>query len=468
MMDANKQAILMLSTYFSPSQKGNPTSLTPLEYGRFALWLRKNKYQPKDLFSQFDEILNKWKDKKNKITKERLSFLIGRGMAMGMALEKWHRAGIWVITRSDTEYPKRLKTHLGDNAPAVLFGVGNKNLLNAGGLSMVGSRNFNARDQEFTQYIAKQAAMEGINIVSGGARGVDETAMLSSLEVNGTAIGILANNLLKATLSGKWRKHIRNNQLVLISTYYPEASFNIGNAMGRNKYIYCLSDRALVVCSDEGKGGTWAGANENIKKNWIPLFVKEPSDGSGNAVLKRMGANSLHWIDTQEEDKNWLLNQLMYDNKSDDNKSDDNKSDDNIVITKKLEISNKNYISNKGYINNQTLSKVTPVSTEVTQDKITKSDKDNTKLVISNIILSEPNYDQEDLFYLYFIRYIKYLLEKQSQITLSKLKELRKDLAQKQITDWLDRATKEELIIRQGKKRIYTNKEADLFSMVGD
>jgi predicted Rossmann fold nucleotide-binding protein DprA/Smf involved in DNA uptake len=168
-MDENKQAILMLTTYFSPPKKGEPTSLTPLEYGRFALWLRENTYQPKDLFSQFDGILNKWKDKKNKITKERLSFLIGRGMAMGMALEKWHSAGIWVITRSDTEYPKRLKTHLGDSAPAVLFGIGNKRLLNEGGLSMVGSRNIDGSDQEFTQCIAKQAAMEGLNIVSGGA-----------------------------------------------------------------------------------------------------------------------------------------------------------------------------------------------------------------------------------------------------------------------------------------------------------
>ena len=140
-MNKNKQAILMLTSYFSPPKKGDPTSLTLLEYGRFALWLRENKYQPKDLFSQFDKILDTWKDKKNKINRERLNFLIGRGMAMGVALEKWHSAGIWVITRSDIEYPKRLKTHLSDNAPAVLFGVGNKNLLNVGGLSIVGSRN---------------------------------------------------------------------------------------------------------------------------------------------------------------------------------------------------------------------------------------------------------------------------------------------------------------------------------------
>jgi len=419
-MDETKHAILMLTTYFSPPKKGDPTPLTPLEYGRFALWLKENKYKPKDLFTQFDEISNKWKDKKNKITRERLKFLFGRGMAMGVALEKWHSAGIWVITRPDTEYPMRLKTHLGDCAPAVLFGVGNKRLLNVGGLSMVGSRNIDASDQEFTQYIAKQAAMEGLNIVSGGARGVDETAMLASLGVDGTAIGILANDLLKAALSSKWRKYLKQNQLVLVSTYYPEASFNIGNAMGRNKYIYCLSDNALIVRSDKGKGGTWAGANENLKKKWIPLFVKEPSNAEGNKALKKIGAHSLRKIDKQEcQNKEWLLEQLTNHDKS-------------------------------------------------REEEVTTDNQANDIIIKSDTIPKESGYDQVDLFYQYFIRYLNYLLEKRDQITLSKLKELRKDLTQKQITDWLDRATEEEIIIRHGKKRTYSLKEKDLFSLVND
>ena len=37
-----------------------------------------------------------------------------------------------------------------------------------------------------------------------------------------------------------------DNNLVLISPFYPDAGFNVGNAMQRNKYIYCLSDAAMV------------------------------------------------------------------------------------------------------------------------------------------------------------------------------------------------------------------------------
>ena len=54
--------------------------------------------------------------------------------------------------------------------------------------------------------------------------------------------------------------------------------------MQRNKYIYCLSDKALVVHSGI-KGGTWEGAIENMKKQWVPIWVRRDSDGSGNTAL---------------------------------------------------------------------------------------------------------------------------------------------------------------------------------------
>ena len=50
--------------------------------------------------------------------------------------------------------------------------------------------------------------------------------------------------------------------------------------MARNKYIYCLSNAAVVVKSDT-KGGTWEGAKENQKYHWVPLWVRN-SDHEGN------------------------------------------------------------------------------------------------------------------------------------------------------------------------------------------
>ena len=287
--DKNTQAIILLSCHFSKAKKDDPNPLTPTEFGRFSLWLFKNKYQPSDLFDKFETVGSKWNDPKNKITTDRLKYLLGRGLAMSLALEKWESADIWVIIRKSPQYPKRLIEHLKENAPALLFGVGNKKLLNSGGLAIVGSRSINDVDNKFTQEIAKKMALDGFNIISGGARGVDETSMLSALGAEGTAIGVLSNGLLSAAVSGKWRKYIKNNQLLLISIFYPDAGFNVGNAMARNKYIYCMSDAALVVHSGT-KGGTWTGALENLKKEYSLLWVKKTNDvEAGNKKIVEQG-----------------------------------------------------------------------------------------------------------------------------------------------------------------------------------
>ena len=62
------------------------------------------------------------------------------------------------------------------------------------------------------------------------------------------------------------RNLLLDGQLVLISPYDPSAGFNVGNAMQRNKLIYALADTSLVVSSDLNKGGTWAGAVEQLDK----------------------------------------------------------------------------------------------------------------------------------------------------------------------------------------------------------
>ncbi|HRR34848.1 MAG TPA: hypothetical protein P5026_12155, partial [Kiritimatiellia bacterium] len=57
--------------------------------------------------------------------------------------------------------------------------------------------------------------------------------------------------------------------------YYPEAGFSVGTTMGRNKLIYALADYGLVVSADFKKGGTWEGAQEELRrKPGRPVFVR--------------------------------------------------------------------------------------------------------------------------------------------------------------------------------------------------
>ncbi len=84
-------------------------------------------------------------------------------------------------------------------------------------------------------------------------------------------------------------------KLLVVQRTDPEAGFSAGNAMARNKYIYCLADAAAVVHSGN-KGGTWSGAHENLKKAWVPLWVKETDNpDAGNAQIVREGGR---WIKT--------------------------------------------------------------------------------------------------------------------------------------------------------------------------
>ena len=282
------QATLLLTSYFSKSQVNAEKPLTNTEWGRFALWLKNKGATPADLLSgQSSELLESWCD--SEVTVERLFSLLGRGHSLALAVEKWQRAGLWVVTRSDAVYPGRLKSRLKTYAPPVLFGCGNKELLNTGGIAVVGSRNAGDVDLQFTHEFGAKAASHETSIVSGGARGVDETAMLAAMNAGGNVIGVMADSLLKAATASKWRKGLMDGNLVLVSPFYPEASFNAGNAMARNKYIYCLADAALVVHSGT-KGGTINGAEENLKKQWVPLWVKPTRDTSAaNSLLVNKG-----------------------------------------------------------------------------------------------------------------------------------------------------------------------------------
>jgi predicted Rossmann fold nucleotide-binding protein DprA/Smf involved in DNA uptake len=293
-VDAQTQAVLLLTAWFTKPAKEDPKPLAPAEWGRFALWLRENGMAPELLLASNDpmQCLNGWSDRT--VTPERIAWLLERSAALGLALEKWQRAGLWVMTRSDTDYPARLKKRLKFDAPPVLFGCGNRKLLDRGGIAVIGSREAGLADLGFASRLGGEVALQGHSIVSGGARGVDETAMLGALEKEGTVIGILADNLLRAATSAKYRKGLMAKNLVLISPFNPEAGFDVGNAMARNKYVYCLADAAVVVAAGKDKGGTWAGAMENLRRGWIPLWVKpHPEPASGNAALVEHGGRWL-------------------------------------------------------------------------------------------------------------------------------------------------------------------------------
>jgi len=292
-INTRDQVVLLLTVWLGGSGKGGQKPLTPLEWNTFSMWLEEKNCDLEKLLvtNNLHDLLEGWNNKA--ITVDRIRSLLARAGALGLSLERWNRAGLWVMTCFNKDYPSRLRDRL-PYIPPVFFGCGNRKLLDKGGIAVVGSRDVSDNDIEYTRQLGAEIVTQGYSVVSGGARGVDEAAMTGALEKEGTVIGILAENLLRAATSSKYRQALLASDLVLISSFNPESGFDVGNAMARNKYIYCLSDAAIVIASTKEKGGTWSGASENLSNKWVPLWVKSTnSAGSGNQSLVSKGAQWL-------------------------------------------------------------------------------------------------------------------------------------------------------------------------------
>ncbi len=287
------KAIILLCGVFGKDRSQKPLSLA--EYSSLVRWLIEVKMRPGDLLQK--DIIHE-ASMGSGIDKQRLESLLGRGVQLGFAVEEWQRNGIWIISRSDADYPARYKKHLKDKAPPLLFGAGNRSLLKGGGLGIVGSRNVDQAGEAFTRQAAELCAYNRMPVVSGGARGVDQISMNAALDAGGATIGVLAENLLKKSVERSARQAIADGRLLLLSPYHPNARFTVGTAMGRNKLIYAMSDYGLVVSAEHKKGGTWAGAEEELKReNALPVFVRVGNDvPQGNSKLLDLGA--IAWPDS--------------------------------------------------------------------------------------------------------------------------------------------------------------------------
>ena len=196
------QTIMLLTVHFPKSGSDSAKPLTTTEWTNLNQWLLKNNadFKPSDLMAgSLSEWMAGWSDKR--VPLERVDTLLNRGAALALNMDKWESSGLWVMTRSDDDYPQRIKERLKHfKSPHILFGCGNRELLRSDSkaIAVVGSRNAEDDDLEYSRRLGRLATNSGWSVVSGGARGVDEAAMLGALEAGGTSIGMLDKNLLQA------------------------------------------------------------------------------------------------------------------------------------------------------------------------------------------------------------------------------------------------------------------------------
>ena len=127
-LSADTEVVLLLCGRFGGEKQEAYQPLAPKEYGELAKWLKALALRPSDLLTDAGRVALS-SVQEARLERQRVDFLLGRGTAMALALERWARGGLWVISRGDEAYPQRLKRRLKNAAPPLLYGAGDKALL---------------------------------------------------------------------------------------------------------------------------------------------------------------------------------------------------------------------------------------------------------------------------------------------------------------------------------------------------
>lgn len=189
--------------------------------------------------------------------------LLRQEAALNAYLRRAEKLGLGVLSRGTEAYPQRLRRSLGLDAPGCLWYKGDLSLLDGPRISLVGSRDLNPENEAFARQAGLQAAAQGFTLVSGNARGADQTAQEACLEAGGRVISIVADDLPS--------HRSRENVLYLCEDSF-DFPFSGPRALSRNRVIHALSPAVLVAQSSLETGGTWDGTTRNLRKGWSRVF----------------------------------------------------------------------------------------------------------------------------------------------------------------------------------------------------
>lgn len=200
------------------------------------------------------------------------------------------RMGCVPVTRVSEHYPAIVRHRLGLDSPGCLWVKGDPALLEAPGIALVGSRELLPKNREFARAVGRQAARQGLVLISGNARGADRAAQDACLEAGGRVVSIVADELERCPLRSR-------------VAYVSEDGFDLGfsaqRALSRNRVIHALGRMVFVAQARLGRGGTWDGVTRNLRLNLSSVACFR--DGSAAmGELEQLGAFLVGTEDLQD------------------------------------------------------------------------------------------------------------------------------------------------------------------------
>ena len=208
------------------------------------------------------------------------------------------RRDLRILTRDDAEYPSMIAVL--PDAPVVLYvkgGLPNGRVR----LSLVGSRRATAYGRQFARELAGDLATLGVEIVSGGARGIDTWAHRGALEAGGRTVAVLGcgfahtyppenADLFKAVAASG----------AIVSEFPIETSPLAENFPRRNRLISALSAGTIVVEATD-KSGSLITAGHALEQGREVMAVPGPVTSEQSRGCHRLIQQGAKLVQTVED-----------------------------------------------------------------------------------------------------------------------------------------------------------------------
>jgi len=226
--------------------------------------------------------------------------------------------GASIICLDDPDYPEPLRQI--PSPPPVLFAQGVLGLVCPRAVAVVGTRKPSMTGQETTRRLCREWAANGVRIVSGLARGIDEIAHRTALEQGGETIAVLGCPLdgLGTVGRGELAQQIAAAG-VIVSEHPFGAPVVPANFVRRNRIISGLAQAVVVAEAPLGSGALITARNA-LEQNRELLACPGPADSTtfeGNFSLLRQGAGLCARPDDLWQAMGWKARNVSQDNPSD-------------------------------------------------------------------------------------------------------------------------------------------------------
>jgi DNA processing protein len=204
--------------------------------------------------------------------------------------EKLEPLSIKLILKEDSDFPEMLK-----NIPWPPFAIYIKGNLHAlKSVSIVGTRKVSLQGKSITKQIAKELAENDIQIISGLALGVDESAHQGALDGNGYTVAVLPVGLsnIYPRQNSNLAQNIVKSEGGLISEFPINYRPFTSSFIQRNRIISALSPVTIIIEAPK-KSGALATARFALEQDREIFVVPGPAinpNYQGSHRLIRDGA----------------------------------------------------------------------------------------------------------------------------------------------------------------------------------